>query len=100
MSEPFEPQSSFEVRCENCAVTFPVGTRECIHCGQRIGRPMLPRALFGTPPDEEADFPEFPAEEVEEAESTRGRGFRFGVTALWLVAALFSALIRVCQDGS
>ena len=47
MSEPFEPQSSFEVRCENCAVTFPVGTRECIHCGQRIGRPGWKDAAVG-----------------------------------------------------
>jgi hypothetical protein len=27
----------FEVRCERCRVTFPVGTRRCIHCGGPTG---------------------------------------------------------------
>ncbi len=28
---------SFEVRCARCDVTFPVGTKRCIHCGVPIG---------------------------------------------------------------
>jgi len=28
--------SPFEVRCHRCNVTFPIGTRQCIHCGGRI----------------------------------------------------------------
>jgi hypothetical protein len=27
---------TFEVRCERCNVSFPVGTKTCIHCGGRI----------------------------------------------------------------
>ena len=26
-------RSNFEVRCDRCDVTFPIGTRKCIHCG-------------------------------------------------------------------
>lgn len=29
-------EQTFEVRCERCNVSFPVGTRQCIHCGGRI----------------------------------------------------------------
>ena len=27
----------FEVRCLNCDVSFPVGTKRCLHCGGRVG---------------------------------------------------------------
>ncbi len=28
--------SPFEVRCHRCDVTFPVETRNCVHCGGRL----------------------------------------------------------------
>ena len=28
--------SPYEVRCLNCDVSFPIGTKVCIHCGGRI----------------------------------------------------------------
>lgn len=103
MSNPLQASPSFEVRCENCDVTFPVGTKQCIHCGGRIGRPFV----FGRGSEAAADeLPDFDPlderamEQAEEAEDPqRGRGLRFGVTALWLIAALLSALVRACQDG-
>ena len=30
------PQTPFEVYCVNCKVTFPIGTRKCLHCGARV----------------------------------------------------------------
>ena len=30
------PTSPYEVRCSRCDVTFPIGTRQCIHCGGAI----------------------------------------------------------------
>jgi len=31
----------FEVRCYHCDTSFAVGTKSCIHCGQRLGRPPV-----------------------------------------------------------
>jgi hypothetical protein len=32
------PQNLYEVYCDQCNVTAPVGTRRCIHCGRSISR--------------------------------------------------------------
>ena len=32
--------SAYEVRCPKCDVSFPVGTRTCVHCGGRTGKPV------------------------------------------------------------
>ena len=92
----------FEVRCHHCDVSFPVGTRTCIHCGERIGRPALLR--LGRDP--EVEFGELdelqPVEEAtsaEEYEPPRGRLIRVGVTLVWVVVALLSAMARSCQEG-
>ncbi len=97
MSEPFQESPNFEVRCWHCNVSFPIGTKRCVHCGEKIGRP----AILGRPGDLElGEMPVFdPTEEAAEAEPQRGRGFRLGVTALWLIAALLSAVVRACQEG-
>lgn len=93
----------FEVRCERCNVSFPVGTRSCLHCGDRIGRSGLLR--FGRHPGEATtgDLTEFepPGErtEADDVEPTTGRPFRFGVTLIWLVALVLSALNRACQGS-
>jgi len=31
-------RAGFEVFCPHCDVTFPVGTRKCIHCGGKTAR--------------------------------------------------------------
>jgi len=33
------PQTPFEVYCPSCKVTFPIGTRRCLHCGGRVIAP-------------------------------------------------------------
>lgn len=35
----------FEVRCHRCDVTYPVGTKRCMYCGDRPG----PQSVFGSP---------------------------------------------------
>lgn len=34
----YSPKSAYEVRCPRCDVSFPIGTRKCVHCGGPIGR--------------------------------------------------------------
>ena len=42
----------YEVYCTHCNVSFPVGTRVCVHCGQPIGREAsLARALRAPGPE-------------------------------------------------
>ena len=38
------PQTPFEVYCAHCKVTFPIGTRQCLHCGGRVISPDRQRA--------------------------------------------------------
>ena len=34
------PRSSYESYCFNCKVTFPIETRRCLHCGERVSNPQ------------------------------------------------------------
>jgi hypothetical protein len=34
--------NAYEIRCYECDVSFPVGTKRCIHCGGKTG----PRSIF------------------------------------------------------
>jgi len=90
--------TTYEIRCHACNVSFPPGTRACIHCGERIGRPrFLPGGGADMPAFEGGDpFPE--ADEVDPG-SGGGRGLRVGFTLLWLLLAVASAAFRVCQGG-
>ncbi|HEB89086.1 MAG TPA: hypothetical protein ENI85_05905 [Deltaproteobacteria bacterium] len=38
-------QTPFEVRCPRCDVTFPIGTKRCVHCGGRTVPSNRPRTL-------------------------------------------------------
>lgn len=84
----------FEVRCQNCDVTFPIGTKQCIHCGQKIGRPR-----FLSRGSEEGVPVLASPDEVEEAEvqPRGGRWLRAGFTIFWLLLAILSATARSCQ---
>jgi hypothetical protein len=85
-----EPQP-VEVRCEDCGVSFPAGTKRCIHCGERLGRGRrlpIQRGPAGMPPpvlDDVAD------EEV----PTRS-GVMSPVAILWLVLIIGGAIYRQC----
>ena len=78
----------YEVRCTRCRVTFPVGTRACIHCGQPIDRPGAetagpPRSLAS---DEEA-LQEMPLRALKASP----------LTIVWLVAGLATVAYRACS---
>jgi hypothetical protein len=79
----------YEVRCLGCNVSFPPGTRRCLHCGERIGRPAPVETGLPVP---------LQAGEAEE-EMAGGSAAR---TALWAVTALIAmagSLFRTCQGG-
>ena len=95
-----EQPSSFEVRCQHCRVTFPVGTRTCVHCGQRIGRARVPRpgatrssAAQGRP---QATAPPPELEDLEEEEMPTRGGLMSPVAILWVVLILGGAIYRAC----
>jgi len=78
----------YEVYCTRCNVSFPVGTRACVHCGQPIGRaPAAARALRGPAPRDEEPPEDFP---------TRSVSFS-PMTFLWVLAAAATVIYRSCQ---
>ena len=92
-------EPSFQVYCHSCNVTFPVGTRRCIHCGgatttQETAARL--QALRELPFEfEPADGP--PMEEEPEQESPR-RGGR-GLALMWLLLAVAASIYRTCAQG-
>jgi hypothetical protein len=81
------PQTPYEVYCYDCRVTFPVGTRNCVHCGRRLGGRELPRSAGRAEPMEVAE---------EDAMPSVGR--RIGGASLWILIALAAALTRMCSE--
>jgi hypothetical protein len=98
MADAGRQLTAYEVRCHHCDVSFPPGTKQCIHCGERIGRPRLVLGRGGEMPDF-AGGEAFPEAEMEEAEVGGGRKLRLGFTAVWVVLAILSALAQRCQSG-
>jgi hypothetical protein len=85
--------SAYEIRCHHCGVSFPPETKRCIHCGERLGKP-----LFASGDVDEIPVIQ-PGDQLEEAEMepTGGRWLRAGFTIFWLLLAFGSAAIRACQ---
>lgn len=84
-----ESSTSFEIRCENCDVSFPQETKRCLHCGASLGgrTRSAPSFLPGLLEEEQA-----PADEPE----SRGL-FRFGMSgAMWVLLALSATCYRAC----
>jgi hypothetical protein len=79
----------FEVYCTFCNVSFPVGTRSCVHCGRPIGRSAAaPRTLRDPGPIDE-----------EPAEEAPARSMAFSpMTFVWLAAAAATVIYRSCQQ--
>jgi hypothetical protein len=80
----------FEVFCQRCRVTHPVGTRRCVHCGGPIGRERA-KPRLALPPE---------AEEVELEDVIQRRSGIFSpVTLLWVVILLGGYLYRSCAGA-
>ncbi len=82
--------AAFEVRCDRCRVTFPLGTRRCIHCGGPTttsrGDPRLRL--------EPAGEPEAVAAEVEQEPTPRR--FLSPSTLAWVAVIAAGYLYRAC----
>lgn len=89
LKELSAPPSPYEVRCYNCETSFAPGTRKCIHCGMRLGRPSpigevsVADPIFGGGEGEE-----------EEARPGGGRNLIWVITAF---AMLVGSALRACQ---
>ncbi len=77
----------YEVRCARCRVSYPVGTRRCIHCGEAVGRKRR-RVRIPVPPGHEEVL-------VEEELPNKSGGFS-PLTFVWLLLLLGGYLYRSC----
>jgi len=93
----------FEVYCPNCRVTFPVGTRRCLHCGGRVGPRTSGMELREAQPLAREHFMGLESAEAEEEEGSPaiGKARRIGSVVMWIVIALAAAVSRFCTgDGT
>ena len=93
------PQTPYEVHCYNCQTSFAVGTKQCVHCGGRIGRsPLRERvadaSMRPAPGPIDAELAE---EEESPAEMSIGR--RLGGLAVWIVLVLGATVMRLCEGS-
>jgi len=107
--------SEYEVHCPQCNVTFPVGTKRCLHCGAPTGPSPrsdsrarwndTSRRYEAAPAG--AGGPEFmlrprpvDAEPDDEEMADVGRGglLRVGVTVLWILLAVGFSVLRACSE--
>ena len=85
------PQTPYQVYCAQCRVTFPAGSKRCLHCGGRLSRDRTPQsAALPIPMDVLEEIPE---EEVSKRSSRISP-----VSVLWIVAAIGVALQRACSS--
>ena len=109
----------YEVRCYQCEVSFPPGTKKCLHCGGRIAnrrRQVPPAPVMRTQGEQPIEFfpdlahspsadkrfgvPELDEHgEDEPAQSTPRRAIRLGVNVLWIFGALMITLAQMCRGG-
>lgn len=96
----------YEVRCPTCNVSFPVGTKRCLHCGTRTAAPgegplpsLRPDAM--EQPDRYPEFEPDPLDNelLEEAEGRSRSPFRLGMSSIWILLALIGSAYRVCSGG-
>jgi len=102
----------YEVWCHACNVTFPPGTRVCLHCGGRT-RSEPPRsrrgarepeivladARFAAGPQEMRGL-ELPGRSDESAEEEPGRrsALRTAITVLWMILLIAGYAWRACSS--
>lgn len=83
-------ETPYQVSCPNCKVTFALGTKRCLHCGERLGGKR--RATRIELPGAEEDI-------VIEAEEPGRRGLRISpVTLLWIVLLIGAGVQRACES--
>jgi hypothetical protein len=89
-------QPRVEVYCNRCHVSFPVGTRRCIHCGGRLESVRRWTEDGPLPPELEfVPHPEAHFEDIGEEEMPRRSGFS-PLTLVWVALLLAGYLYRAC----
>lgn len=108
--------SEYEVRCPRCDVSFPTGTKKCLHCGGATGPSLGPRgrikiverapgraAAEAPDPDRFELAQEFRAEpidgEPEEEQPQRSGMLRALATVVWILIAIGISFARSCSEG-
>ncbi len=107
-----------EVWCHTCNVSFPTGTKKCLHCGGRT-RPERLRASTRRSPEPEAELlaalplsytneaggmaatPDLPVrgDPLEaEGEPTRRSLLRAGMTVMWMILLAAGYAWRACSQ--
>jgi hypothetical protein len=81
----------YEVYCPSCRVTFPVGTRRCLHCGGRVGPQGSAGMSIEPPPAEQAEEVDIGGEERPRIRSLSP------LTVLWVLLLLAGSLYRACS---
>ena len=80
-------QTPYEVYCHHCRVTFPSETRNCMHCGGRLGGMSV-----------ETPFRRRIAVTREDDESAVSPLRRFGGLAVWGLLALSAVISNLCSQ--
>jgi hypothetical protein len=79
-----DPSIVYEVRCQECRVSFPPGTRACFYCGAPLA--AGPEVSLGA--------------ELEEGEATRRAvPFRTALTLIWVLLAIAGSIARACSGS-
>ena len=96
-------QPPFQVNCPRCHVSFPIGTKRCIHCGGPLGRGLAAllsqRRTMGAQPEfvlEEGVEEQEPEQEPEQGVQSPGRSLLWVITAAYAVGI---SMLRSCMEG-
>ena len=81
----------FEVHCDRCRVTFPVGTRRCIHCRGPTSGSARKLALRFEPMREPEEAP------AELEPELARRRFVSPLTLVWIALIAAGYLVRACS---
>ena len=99
----------FEVRCHRCNVSFPPGTKVCLHCGGRTGESAAPVLLSqllvssgaeeagAQPPSQDGELAGAPPV-GDEAEPGRRSLFGTAMSVFWVLLLIGGYLFRSCAS--
>ncbi|MEZ4334635.1 MAG: hypothetical protein R3F35_23000 [Myxococcota bacterium] len=89
--------SPYEVRCPRCDVSFPIGTRRCVHCGGPTAAPGAAPSLESGPFERTQPEPVQIGEE--EAPGVGSSLLKLSGSLFWIVALVIFSLVRHCGEG-
>jgi len=95
-----ETVPQYEVVCSRCNVTFPVGTKVCIHCGGGTSASHVP--VPESPPQGHEMGESVPIDVFEEEAEAPAKGsskLRSLVTLVWILLAVGFSVVRACNEG-